>query len=251
MISTAVKAAKAAGKILMENYGQVNSINIKADESLVTEIDAACEKKVKEIIFSKYPQHSIVGEEGGEDDKGSDYKWVIDPLDGTHNYIFNIPIFGVSIGLAHKNDLIGGVICIPTLKEMYVAEKGKGCFLNGERLLIKDTSLKQSLVSLSSWYFRSYSEEAQRIASKFFNNCFEIRVSGCAVFNITGLLRNTFGVIISKTAKDWDVAAGVVMVRETGGIATDYEGNEWKLGSPNILAGNKTCHKEALTLLKC
>lgn len=250
MISTAVKAAKAAGKILMENYGKVNSISIKEDKSLVTEIDAACEKKIKEIILSKYPKHNVLGEEEGEDNKGSDYKWVVDPLDGTHNYVFNIPIFGVSIGLAHKDDLIGGVVYIPKLKELYIAEKGKGCFLNGKRLWIKDTDLKRSLASLSSWYFRSNSEEAQMITNKFSNNCFEVRVIGCAVFNITGLLRNTFGVMISRTAKDWDVAAGVVMVREAGGIATDYEGKEWKLGSPNILAGNKTCHKEALMLLK-
>ncbi len=250
MINTAIKAAKAAGKILMENYGKVNNVNTKSDKSLVTEIDAACEKKIKEIIFSKYPKHNIIGEEEGEDDKGSDYKWIVDPLDGTHNYIFNIPIFGTSIGLAYKNELIGGVVYIPPLKELYVAEKGKGCFLNGKRLMIKDTSLKQSLVSFSSGYIRSNAEESQRIANKFLNNCFEIRVSGCAIFNITGILKNTFGVMISRNAKDWDVAAGVLMIRESDGIATDYEGKEWALGSRSILACNKVCHKESLMLLK-
>lgn len=250
MINTAIKAAKAAGKILMENYGKVNSFNTKSDKSLVTEIDAACEKKIREIIFSKYPKHNIIGEEEGEDDKGSDYKWIVDPLDGTHNYIFNIPLFGTSIGLAYKNELIGGAIYLPYFKELYISEKGKGCFLNGKRLTIKDTSLKQSLISFSSGYIRCNAEESQMIAKKILNNCFEIRVSGCAVFNITSILKNTFGVMISKHAKDWDVAAGVLMIRESGGAATDYEGKDWMLGSGSILAGNKACHKEALMLLK-
>jgi len=250
MINTAIEAAKAAGKILMKNYGKIDSFDTKSDKSLVTKIDMACEKKIKEIIFSKYPHHNIIGEEEGEDGKGSDYKWIVDPLDGTHNYIFNIPIFGTSIGIACKDELIGGVIYLPVSKELYVAEKGKGCFLNGKKLTIKDTSLKQSLVSFSSGYIRSNAEEAQMVAKKFLNNCFEIRVSGCAIFNIAGVLRNTFGVMISKHAKDWDISAGAVMINEAGGVATDFEGDKWRLGSRSVLAGNKTCHKEALILVK-
>ncbi|MBM3200279.1 inositol monophosphatase [Candidatus Woesearchaeota archaeon] len=250
MIQTAVRAAKAAGKILMENYGKDNKVSVKHDLSLVTNIDAACEEKIREIILKKYPDHSIVGEEGGDDNKEADYKWVIDPLDGTHNFIYNIPIFGVSIGLARNKEPIGGVIYLPPMKEVYSAEVGQGCFLNGKKLTIKDSHLKESLISISSCYFRLNSEEARAVTRKFLNSCFEMRVSGCAVYNLSGILTNRFGVLVSRSAKDWDVAAGVVMIREAGGVATDYQGNQWRLGSPSIVAGNKVSHKEALELLK-
>lgn len=250
MIDTAIKAAKAAGNILMENYGNVGNVSVKDNASLVTEIDIACEKKIRKIILSKYPDHSIIGEEGGKDNKNSDYKWIIDPLDGTHNYIFKFPIFGVSIGLAYKDELIGGVVYLPLSKELYTAEKGKGCFINGKRLLIKDKPLKDSLVSLSSNYFRPDPGEALKAFKKIFDNCFEVRVSGCAIFNLTGVLNNTFGAMLGEGFKDWDVAACVIMVREAGGIVTDYDDNEWVLGMPSIVAGNKTCHKEILELLK-
>ncbi|MDP2909132.1 MAG: inositol monophosphatase [Nanoarchaeota archaeon] len=249
MIRTAIKAAKAAGKILVENYCKIESVSVKQDKSLVTEVDSACEKKIREIILAKHPDHSIVGEEEGDDHKDSDYKWIIDPLDGTHNYFFKSPIFGVSIGLAYKNEPIAGVIYLPILKELYSAERGKGCFLNGKKMLIKDKPLKESLVSFSSWYFRSNSGDAQAEALKFFSKCFEIRVNGCAVFNLAGVLKNTFGVMLSKSNKDWDVAAGVIMIKEAGGVVTDYSGIPWKLGNPNIIAGNKTCHKDALELM--
>jgi len=250
MINTAIEAAKAAGKILMENYEKSNHVSVKSDASLVTDIDIACENKIREIIVSKYPNHGIIGEEQEDINKDADYQWVIDPLDGTHNYIFKIPIFGVSIAIAYKTEPVVGVIYFPLSDDLFTAEKGKGCFVNKKKLEIKDKPLEESLVSFSTYYFKNQSVDAREFTKKIFKNCLEIRVSGCAVFNLTGIVKNTFGGIASKSGKAWDLAAGVVMIREAGGIATDHDSNEWVLNSPNIIAGNKTCHKKILELLK-
>ena len=250
MIKTSVKAARAAGKILLKNYNKEHDINVKDNSTFVTEIDIACEKKIGEIILSKYPDHCIIGEEGGEKNKGSDHKWIIDPLDGTHNYIYRLPLFGVSIGYAYKDELVMGVVYMPLLKELYTAEKGKGCFLNGEKMLIKDKPLKESAINISPSHIRYNLKKSVKNIENISKNCKDIRVFGCAVFSLTNIVKNSFGGVISQGYKDWDVAASVVMIREAGGLATDFKGNDWSLGTKGVIAGNKSCNKRLVELLK-
>lgn len=250
MIQTAIEAAKAAGKILLENFEKDKEISVKDDKSLVSNIDIACEKKIEEIIFEKFPEHDFLGEEGGSTDKGSDYVWIIDPLDGTHNYINEIPMYGVSIALAYKDEPILGVIYLPFFDELYTAEKGKGCFLNGKRMEIKERPLDQSLVLMSSHYLKIDSSDASKIAQKVYKTFLEIRITGCAVFNVAMFLKSSFAGGASTNVKAWDLAAGVVMAREAGGIATNHDGDDWTLNDDLIVIGNKSCHEKLLEIVQ-
>lgn len=253
MINTAIKAAKAAGKILKDKYGSIHdNVKSKDDASLVTELDTQCEKRIKEIISENYPDHGFVGEEEGVSNGEADYVWVVDPLDGTHNYVFGLPLFAVCIGLAYKKEFIAGVVYFPALDQLFTAEKGKGSFLNGERLKASDKDLGEGLVSLSSGYFRGNIKNSQRIATQVMEKAFEIRISGCAAYNLISVATKTFVAMLTPCAKIWDVAAGAVIVREAGGIVTDFEGNPVDLDSKNFLAVNKRkTHEELLEILKC
>jgi len=251
MIQIAIKAAKAAGKILMEKRGHIDSVKAKKDSTLVTEVDVACEEKIKEIIGNKYPKHGFLGEEGGISHEDADYIWVIDPLDGTHNYIYGSHLFGVSIALAYKKEIVAGVVFFPILNQLFTAEKGKGSFVNGKRLKIVNKSLSESLVSSSSKYFQSDSEEYQRIRREILEKSFEIRITGCASYNVVNVATNIFGVAwLSHRTKIWDAAAGKVIVEEAGGVMTDFEGKPITLDSKTFLASNKNSHKEILEILK-
>ena len=250
MIQTAIEAAKSAGKILMEKRGHVNSIKIKKDSTLVTEVDIACEEKIRGIIEKKYPGHGFLGEEEGISNKNADYIWIIDPLDGTHNYIYGLPLFGVSIALAYKKEIIAGVVFFPVLNQLFTAEKGKGSFVNGKRLKVSDKSLSESLVSISSKCFQNSSEKAQRVCKEILKKAFEIRITGCASYSLINIATNIFGVWLSSSAKIWDAAAGKVIVEEAGGFVTNFEGKQITFDSKNFLAANKENHKEVLELLK-
>lgn len=250
MIQTAIEAAKAAGKILMGKRGMLDNVRHKGDKDLVTEVDEECEKKIKEMISEKYPDHGFIGEEEGESNIESDYVWVIDPLDATHNYVFGSPIFAVSIGLAYKKELVAGVVYLPVFDQLFTAEKGKGSFVNGEKLKVSNRKLKDGVVSLSSGDIKRDSENFFRFADNFIKNCFGARMSGCAVYNIISVSTKRFDAMISHTCKIWDVAAGVVIVQEAGGLVTDFEGKPITLDSKSFIATNKITHEEVLELVK-
>jgi len=250
MINTAIEAAKAAGKILMEKRGHVESVKTKKDSTLVTEVDVACEEKIKEIIGKKYPNHGFLGEEGGISKNDADYLWIIDPLDGTHNYIYGLHLFSVSIALTYKKEIIAGVVFLPVLNQLFTAEKGKGSFVNGKRLKVSDKSLSESLVSISSKYFQSNSKKDLKFQKEISNKAFEIRITGCASYNSVIVATNIFGAWLSPRAKIWDAAAGKVIVEEAGGIMTDFEGKPITLDSKTFLAANKENHEKILELLK-
>lgn len=249
MISTAIKAAKAAGKILMDNYGKVVKIDVKSDSSLVTNADIECEKKIKEVISEKYPNHGFICEEGGLSKQSADYVWVIDPLDGTHNYIFGSPIFGVSIALAYKKELMIGVAYFPVLNQLFTAEKGKGSFLNGKRLEVSNRKLGKGVMGLSSGDLKLVTEYFIKFADKIIKKSFGARITGCASYNISSIATKRFDVMVEATAHIWDVAAGVVIVQEANGLVTDFQGKPITLDSKNFLATNKINHKEVLELL--
>ena len=138
MISTAIEAAKEAGKFLKYSVGRVKNIEVKQGEerNLVSEIDKGAEEKIISIIKRKYPTHAILAEESGANDSRSDYKWVIDPLDGTTNFLHGLPIFSVTIGIEFKGEIIAGVTYDPNLDELFTAEKGSGAYMNGRRLKV-------------------------------------------------------------------------------------------------------------------
>src|SRR3989338_5624172 len=172
MKNIAVRAAKAAGKVLLDNFGKIKTKTHKGHElGFVTNVDIAAEKKIFSVIRKKYPKHNILSEEEGFIDNNSGYKWVIDPLDGTHNYIHSLPIFGTSIALEHKGDVKLGVIYLPMLNQLFVAEKGNGAFLNGKRIKVSDTDeLKHSMLLFEGSLHMQWDKKKEfldKVAQKF------------------------------------------------------------------------------------
>ena len=145
MKSLIIKTAKDAGKLIMKHYGNIKSINEKANRSYFTNVDLASEKLIISSIIKKFPKHNIVTEESKPINNKSDYTWYIDPIDGTHNYIRKFPLFGVSIGVAYKGKMKYGVINLPCFNELYFAEKDKGALLNGKGIKVSNNKELKNL----------------------------------------------------------------------------------------------------------
>lgn len=246
----AIKIAKQSGKILLKHYGKVKFVKSKDNQSYVSNVDLESEKYIISSIRKKFPDHEIISEEAGKLNKISDYTWFIDPLDGTHNYISNIPMFGVSIGLAHKGKVILGVINLPYFNELYVAEKRKGSFLNGKRLKVSNKKdLKKSFI-LTELVLRYKPEEKIRVLKKLEGNVYDIRALGSAVYGYTNLAKGNVEAYMTIYTYSWDVAAGALIVEEAGGKVTDFNGNKWNPKRGKFISSNKKIHDKLLKILK-
>ena len=246
-----INLAKEAGKILMNDFGRLKTIKKKGQNDFVTNADYESEKFIISKIQGKYPEHSILSEEKGEIKNDSDYEWYIDPLDGTTNFVHGLPMFGVSIGLAKKGESILGVIYLPFFNEMYVAEKGKGAYLNGKKIHVSDNSdVKNSLVNMSSTRVvneESYLKKIMNILTKFPGT----RIIGGASFNTCQLAKGCLDAYILADVKPWYVAAGFLIVKEAGGKVSNFDGSEWAIkDKKDVFASNGKIHNQILELLK-
>ena len=250
MKQLAIKAAKEAGRILLNNLGKVRAVKEKSLSNFVTNVDLAAEKKIFSVIRKKYPSFSILSEEAGFIDKNSDYKWVIDPLDGTHNYMHSLPIFGTSIALEYKDEVKLGVIYLPMLNQLFVAEKGKGAFLNGKRIKVSGIKeLKDSLL-LFEGSLHLHWEEKRKFLDKVNNKVFRVRISGAACFDLISLAQGSCDLHIGFATNPWDVAAGFLLIREAGGKITDFNGNAVDHYCRSFVASNSKLHNKILELIK-
>ncbi|MBD3183552.1 inositol monophosphatase, partial [Candidatus Poribacteria bacterium] len=187
MKEIAIAAAKEAGKILMDNFGKVESVDIKDFRELVSNVDVTTENKIIEVIKSEYPEHGILCEESEEQVTDSEYKWIIDPLDGTHNYIYGMPAFGTSIALEHNDEVVLGVLNIPYEDELYLAEKGRGAYLNGESVIVSRRPMQEALVLFDSRLDESHGAKAGKIEflSVLVEEVFGLRMTGSSVRNLS------------------------------------------------------------------
>lgn len=255
MLYIAIEAAKEAGKFLKKNLGKVRNIDLKSgqDRNIVTDLDKKSEELIMEIIKKHYPNHDILAEESGSEfGKKSGYKWIIDPLDGTTNFTHALPIFCVSIGLEKNGELIAGVIYDPNLDELYTAEKGRGAFLNGRRLRISQiNSLKNSLLVTGFPY--NITENPGHCIEHFVNfllSAQAIRRMGSAALDLAYVAAGRYDGFWEVNLNPWDMAAGVLLVREAGGKITNFDGNEIDIYGKQIVASNGLIHDEMLEVLK-
>lgn len=249
MKDTAIKAAKEAGNILFENFQKIKQVDRKGERELVSNVDLASEKKVIEIIKDKYPDHNILCEESGVHDNSSDYKWVIDPLDGTHNYIYGINMFGVSIALEYKGEIILGVINMPSTNELYWAEKGEGAYLNDERIHVSDRGMKNALAIYDSGLYVG-TEARTKFLANLVTKIFNIRVFGASTRHLTYVARGSADLQIEYGDKPWDYAAGGLIVEEAGGRITKLDGGKWDIYNQGYVSSNGVFHDEILEMLK-
>lgn len=247
-MDTALIAAKKASKPLLKYFGKKESVKIKPNNTLVGAADMEANKIIIGAIKKSYPQHSILSEESGFEDNNSDYKWVIDPLDGTHNFLHGIPVFGTSIALEHKNEVILGVLHFPLLGMSVAAEKGKGAFLNGKRI---NVSYKKDLEHSFVLFEFSYAnrKEKTEFLESFVHKTIDVRNFGSAIYNLMLIACGCAESYVVLSTNEWDVAAGFLIVKEAGGKITGLKGQKWNFSERQYVISNGYVHDELLKIL--
>jgi myo-inositol-1(or 4)-monophosphatase len=246
-----LKAAKEAGKIVSGFYGNFGKLRFKDPRNLVTKVDLLSEKKIMDMVRKKFPDHNFITEESGEIEKGSEYTWIIDPIDGTTNFVSEIPQFTVSIALAKNDEVIMGVVYNPCTKDIFFAEKGRGAFLNRKKILVsKKKSLKDCLLSFSMPGEPEIAKKTLFRVGKIYGNLRAVRNFGAATINSCYLAAGKFDLYFAFDIKPWDIAASKLIVEEAGGKVTNLEGKRWSLDDSTIVASNKILHNKFIRLLK-
>lgn len=248
MIELAISAAKEAGAILLENFGKVRQVQRKGERELVSNVDVESENKIIQMIRSRYPDHSILCEESEIRTSNSEYKWIIDPLDGTHNYVYGINIFGVSIALEHRREIILGVINLPATGEIYWAERGKGAYLNGERIFVSEREMNKAFTIFDSG-LQVDTLRRVNFLSELVKKVFNIRMFGASTRHLTYIARGSADLMVEFGDNPWDFAAGGLILMEAGGKITTLNGQEWNIYERGYVASNGKFHDEVIKLL--
>lgn len=246
------KAATESGKIIKEYFEGSFKIESKDIVSnLVTEVDKKSEAKIIEIIKSDFPEHNILSEEIGALETDSEFKWIIDPIDGTINYAHGIPICCVSIAVEKAREIIYGLVYNPIAGEMFYAEKGKGAFYNDEKILVtKESNLKKSLLVTGFPYVSSKIDKPIKSFASFLNMDIPIRRLGSAALDLCWTALGRFDGLWEYNLNPWDVAAGYLIMTEAGGKVTDFKGEKFSIYGKEILATNGLIHEQMLEVLK-
>lgn len=253
--SVALKAAKAAARIQLKHFGKIDSFSRKEFfYNIVTKADKECEEKIISIIKKAFPEHSILAEESGKHEVGKDsnFCWIIDPLDGTTNFSHGFPHFCVSIALLKNTEPILGIVFDPCLKELFIAEKGKGAFLNKKRLHVsKKNNLNDCLVSTGFWYDRGkYLDLNLENVRNIMRETQGVRRAGAAALDLAYVAAGRLDAHWEFNLQPWDTAAGALMIREAGGKITNAEGKDWNPFDKFILASNGLVHEDVFKRLK-
>ena len=255
MLNFAIQTARDAGRVLAKRFGRALEITNKGELDLVTESDLASEQLIIDRIKSHYPRHAILAEESGasepvDREKESDWRWIIDPLDGTTNYAHGYPCFCVSIGLANQGRMEIGVVYDPMRDEMFTAERGRGAALNGRRIHVSATpSLAGALLCTGFPYdVRERSQFARHFAN-FTMAAQGVRRDGAAALDLVYVAAGRFDGFWEEGLKPWDVAAGALIVEEAGGRVSSYAGDALNIYAPPIVASNGLVHEEMMRVL--
>ncbi len=251
MVNIAVRAAREAGRVISRNFNRVDRLTIadKGKNDFVTEVDRNAEAAIIAVLREKYPHHAILAEESGAQ-AGNEYQWVIDPLDGTTNFLHGIPQFAVSIALKVKGRLEIGVVYNPLNEEMFTASRGEGALLNDRKIRVSARKdLDGALLGTGLPYrdFR-YMDQYVGMLKDLMQSTAGIRRPGSASLDFAYVACGRFDGFWELGLSEWDFAAGALLVREAGGLVTDIAGGERFLDTGNVIAGSMKVHK---AMLKC
>lgn len=250
LITIAIEAAHQAGELALSQFRKPQEIRQKGPADPVTATDVAAENLIVRTIREVYPNHQFLGEEGHQAPTDADYLWIIDPIDGTRNYAHGVPCFCTSIALARHGHLALGVIYDPLLKETFHAEAGKGAYLNGQRIRVslktrlEDAILAMSLVPAQQ---SGNARVAMPMLARLQPRVESVRIMGSAALHVAYVACGRFDVGFQDSIHAWDVLAGVLLVREAGGVATDLRGQPVTTSSGDcIVANNANFHSAVL-----
>lgn len=236
--------AHEAGALLMDYFDKHIKIEYKGEADLVTAADRKSEALIRERIRHLWPDHDVLGEEGGLRDTGSDYRWYVDPLDGTTNFAHGYPVFCVSMALEHKDEMIAGICFDPTRNETFTAERGKGSRLNGLPIHVSKTAkLAESLVATGFPSHKRHKNPNIHFYHQITLRTHGVRRAGSAALDLCSVACGRFDGFWEFHLNPWDTAAGVLIVEEAGGRVTDFSGGPFQLNSRETLASNGIIHE--------
>jgi myo-inositol-1(or 4)-monophosphatase len=235
--------AREAGTLLMEYFHQRVKVEYKGDVDLVTVADRKSETFIRERIRSQFPAHDVLGEEEGLVDRGSDYRWYVDPLDGTTNFAHGFPVFCVSMGLEHRGRRVAAVVYDPTRDEMFTAEEGNGAYLNRERIQVsKISNLAECLVATGFPSHKRHKNPNIYFYHQITLRTHGVRRAGSAALDLCYVACGRFEGFWEFNLNPWDTAAGVLILEEAGGKVTDFRGGPFQIDSRETLATNGLVH---------
>ena len=249
-LEVAIAAAEAAGEVLRSGFGQEQEIEYKGEVDLVTEADEQAEQKIKEVLREAFPDHEILTEESGRLEGKGDARWIVDPLDGTTNYVHTLPFFATSIALERESEVILGVVHDPIARETYTAERGSGATLNGQTIRVSDADeLIRALLATS---FSHDQEEGVAVGLDLFGRFARltrgVRQLGAGALDLCYVAAGRLDGCFERGLSAWDVAAGVLIIEEAGGKVTDYQGREFDLEGTEMVASNGRLHPSLVSV---
>ncbi len=252
MLNKITEIVKEAGKIILSAHNQENTITAKeGKKNFVTKYDVAVQKFLFKEFGKAFPDAQFIGEEGENDFSTDGLRFIIDPIDGTTNFMQDYRCSCISVALCNGNDVIAGVVYNPYTDELFSAEKGKGANLNGNRIKVSDRPLSDGLALFgTSPYHPENTDETFALLRKVFDFSRDIRRSGSAAYDICTVAGGRCEVFFEKGLQPWDIAAGTLILKEAGGVALNYQGREISFSAPNdVVFANPKAYKEFITLL--
>jgi myo-inositol-1(or 4)-monophosphatase len=250
-VSAIEAIAREAGELLMGYFARRVPIEYKGDVDLVTEADRASEALIMDRIQARFPRHDVLGEEGARRETGSDYKWYVDPLDGTTNFAHGFPVFSISLGLEHKGQMIAGVVYDPARGEMFAAEKGSGAYLNQRRMHVsKTTDLSESLLATGFPSHKRHKNPNIHFYHQITLRTHGVRRAGSAALDLASVASGRFDGFWEFNLNPWDLSAGVLLVEEAGGQVTGFFGQPFRLADRDVVATNGLIHADLLREFK-
>jgi len=254
MLNTAVKAARKAGSIITRASFDLEKLTVrsKQQKDYVSEVDHAAEDAILSVLREAYPDHAILAEESGRSDAKSEYLWVVDPLDGTTNFLHGFPQYCVSIGMLHKGVPTQGVIFDPNRNELFTATRGVGAYLNDKRIRVSKTDRLEAALMGTGFPFREVSniDDYIRMMRNIMLATSGIRRPGAAALDLAWVAAGRIDGFWEIGLSPWDMAAGALLVREAGGLIGDLEGNDTFMESGRVVASNAKLFSAILQTLK-
>lgn len=254
-LETAIRAARTGGRVLLRYFGKELRIEYKGELNLVTEADRRSEAAILDVIRKAFPTHGVLaeesGEQGGSDSRDSEYKWIIDPLDGTTNFTHSFPFFCVSVGLAVRGSVVLGAVYDPVRKELFLGERGQGSTLNGKPIRVSKTEnlIHSLLVTGFPYDLRNGPRNNLDYFSSLTLQAQGIRRTGSAALDLCYVACGRFDGFWEQDLLPWDTAAGLVIALEAGAMVTDFSKRPFDIYAKEIIASNGQIHDEIVKVL--
>ena len=255
-INIMVKACRKASKVLIRDFGEIENlqVSVKGPGNFVTVSDKKVEKILIDELLKARPNYSVLSEEVGKINNDEAFKWIIDPIDGTANFLHGVPHFSISIGLEQNSEIICGIIYDPIKDEMFVAEKGNGSYLNNQRIRVSSRSKLKDCIIFTGGGPEKGAKDMESSLKEYYNFSSKVQIPirklGSAALDMAYVAAGRCDGFWQRHLKYWDIAAGIILVKESGGLVTDYYGENKYLENKTLLVANSKINKEMIEVLK-